>query len=65
MGNNVSISSCVNLHFRILILEMLRNQANSKMGLGEYVMIEIDFHKVLQIPHNDEIKYLNFGSNRN
>lgn len=45
MRNNVSISGNVNLHFRILILEIIRNQVNSKMGLGQYVLIEIDFHR--------------------
>jgi len=47
MENNVSITGNVNLHFRILILEIIRNQANSKMGLGQYVMIEVDFHRNL------------------
>ena len=43
----MSITGNVNLHFRILILEIIRNQANSKMGLGQYVMIEVDFHRNL------------------
>jgi hypothetical protein len=47
MENNVSITGNVNLHFRILILEIIKNQANSKMGLGQYVMIEVDFHRNL------------------